>query len=351
MTKRMPLKKGNYSFDDPNIGSEWEPVVPENRAIPSNPNPQINQAQQAVNQAIANEPMPNWGNESYSQQSLFNDGGAIPPDEMGVPRIAGQRNVLQRFWDGAVAGYTDQQRDPNSRYKEGRYARSVFVDALNAIKGKDVAQPNLPGFDEALPRGRAYRVGEVLGRVGGDVTGFGTQKIAWTMHPMDIASTYSFDALRKLNIDPRMARLGSYGTALALGVGSNNFNPFNLAEGGRQAGFEAISANEDDPRKSDNAVLDMVFNRGLLGRTGKLLPWEQFSQERPNVSYDQYEKYKEYLRDPGFLGLVKGTTEGVDGPEARIMGYRVTPLGAVAALGTLGAVAAGARLAGKRRMN
>ena len=83
----------------------------------------------------------------------------------------------------------------------------------------------------------------------------------------------------------------------------------------------------------------MTVQRGLLGRTGRLLPWEQFRQERPDVDYETYAKYQDYLKDQGILGIAKGTLDGVDGAEARIVGYRVTPMGAIAAGSVLGGAA------------
>ena len=268
-------------------------------------------------------------------------GGSVSPQAVAEPRVAGQKGILGQIKDGFMAGFDFQQApvEGDKYHAAGRYTRSIVGDAIK--------RTHLPAEAYQVPI--VERAAIPIGRFAGDLTGFGTQSKFWNIHPMDITSTESFNVLKNQGLDPRLARAGAYGTALALGVGSNNFNPLNLVEGGRQEGFQAISVDEDDPRQSTNPVVDMVFNRGMLGRTGQLLPWEQFTQERPDVSYDQYDAYKQYLRDPGLLGLAKGTTEGVDGPEARIMGYRVTPLGAAAALGTLGTIAGVAKLAGRRR--
>jgi hypothetical protein len=130
---------------------------------------------------------------------------------------------------------------------------------------------------------------------------------------------------------------------------SGNYNPLNLMEGGRAAGYQAVTPTDEDLTKSENPVLDMALYRGMFGRSGKLLPWEQFHQERPDVAFEDFDAYKQYLREPGFLGLAKATGEGIDGPEARVMGYRVTPLGVLSAAGVLGGAIAAGRLA--RRMN
>ena len=82
----------------------------------------------------------------------------------------------------------------------------------------------------------------------------------------------------------------------------------------------------------------MLIDRGFLGKRGRLLPWEQFRQERTDIPYEQYEKYQNYLRnkDENALrdmtgGLLKGTLDGINGPELSVMGYSVTPTGALAA--------------------
>jgi hypothetical protein len=336
---REPVR---YSIDDPSIGSPWEDAIFVEGGTLPNPQPPV---PQVIDDEISRL-------HAQHRQDVQANPGYVPTDfgvdentGMPSPTLAGSRGILRDTWDGLVSGFTYQQQDPNSKYNDGRYSRSLLDDAWRAVRSKPQIPVNVPVVEGSKAFDAAYNVGRVIG----DGVGFGTQSKFWNIHPLDVASTQGFNFLKGQSIDPRVARLGAYSGALALGVGSNNFNPFNVMEGGRQTGFEAISADENDPRQSTNPVMDMVFHRGMLGRTGKLLPWEQFSQERPNVSYDQYEAYKEYLRDPGMLGLVKGTWDGVDGAEARIMGYRVTPLGVASALGTLGAVAGIAKLAGRRK--
>ncbi|MGL4349327.1 MAG: hypothetical protein ACRCT2_01890, partial [Plesiomonas shigelloides] len=138
----------------------------------------------------------------------------------------------------------------------------------------------------------------------------------------------------------REQQLVRYGTATTLGLLSQNYNPLNIAEGGRTAGFSAVNPTDEDPRKSENPIGEFFFDRGMLGRSGRLLPWEQFHEERPEIPYAKYSAYQDYIRQPGFMGLAKGTWDGVDGPEARIVGYRVQPE-AVAAAAALAAASIG----------
>lgn len=220
----------------------------------------------------------------------------------------------------------------------GHYSKSYLADLITNTHPTDLDRLNL-----------AQRVGLTGGRIVGDTTGFGTQSYTWNMHPLDITSTFGRQFLNKMGANTTESQVGAWAAANMLGYASGNWNPMNLGEGGRQAGYQAISANEQDPTKSDNPVADMAIWRGLFGRTGKILDYEQFHKERPDVSFERYDNYREYMRDPGFLGIAKGTLDGVDGAEARIMGYRLTPGGVAATLGTLGLAGAlvKARIAGR----
>jgi len=121
---------------------------------------------------------------------------------------------------------------------------------------------------------------------------------------------------------------------------SGNTNCLNIRGGGRTPGFQAVLPVEGDPTSSANPLLELGA-RYVFGRTGRVLPWEQFHAERPDVSFDDYERYTAYQFDKGplDLGLVKGTTRNLDGEmEGALMGFRV-PLSAATA--TAGAIAGG----------
>lgn len=321
------------------------------------------------------------GNRNNPPDSPYN-----PPNIEGAPAFAGKRGVLDQLKQipvlrNAIEGYEFQgkKRDGfNVRGAErfnadGKYSNSYVSDLLTGTHLPDTmvknpATGNLEPVSAYQDLNLAERAAIPVGRAARDLVGFGTQSFAWNINPLDVMGTVGHDILSKTRIKDAHEQLGIpgladdvpvatykipssviqpliYGSGLALGLGSGNFNPLNFAEGGRQQGFQAVTPNTDDPRQSDNALVDYTIQRGFFGRTGRLLPWEQFTQERPDVGYETYAKYQDYLKDQGVLGLgvAKGTMDGVDGPEARIAGYRVTPLGALAAAGTLG----GALLAAK----
>ena len=74
---------------------------------------------------------------------------------------------------------------------------------------------------------------------------------------------------------------------------------------------------ENDPTKSANLGQELV-DRYFLGRSGALLPYNEFVKERPDVSREEYNQYKNYLF--GDKSVVKATMDGVQGPEVTFMG-------------------------------
>ena len=80
-----------------------------------------------------------------------------------------------------------------------------------------------------------------------------------------------------------------------------------------------------------------IGSKYILGRTGGLLPYNQFKQERPDVSKGEYNAYKAFKYDKGLdlditdgdftlpTGILKGTTDGIHGPEIQFLG-RSLPL-------------------------
>lgn len=239
-------------------------------------------------------------------------------------------------WHGAKEGFEYNLRE------QGLYPKSVVFERAPSSAYNHLNSAGNAGF--------------VAGRIASDVTGHGSRKYIWGgVHPEDFVNRLGANYLKDVS---RAAAISApYFATLALGIGSGNYDPTNLGEGGRPDGYTAINADPLDPTKSTSPFYDVVIERGLFGRRGKVLPWEQFREERPDVSYEKYQRYKDYLfnKDDNLLrkmtgGLAKGTLDGINGPELSVMGYSVTPLGAAAALGTLAAVREGVkRFAALRR--
>ena len=115
-------------------------------------------------------------------------------------------------------------------------------------------------------------------------------------------------------------------TGIAINAGIGLLNPF-----GGQEGYKAVFESEEDPSKTSN-VLGEIAAKYVLGRTGNLLAWEDFKKVRPDVSKDEYMRYKAFKFDneadlnplDGDLvlptGILKYTNEGIHGPEVQFLG-------------------------------
>ncbi len=135
-------------------------------------------------------------------------------------------------------------------------------------------------------------------------------------------------------------------TAVGINAGIGLLNPF-----GGNEGYEAVLPSYDDPTKTSN-VIGEVAAKYILGRTGGMLNWNEFKEARPDVSKDEYHRYKAFKWDKGAdlnpfddgqftipTGVLKGTMDGIHGPEIQFLG-RSLPIAttimptAVAAIGT-----------------
>jgi hypothetical protein len=224
------------------------------------------------------------------------------------------------------------------------------VDGDGIIRTKSIFTDRAPAteYNWLPPEGQAAYA---AGRVAADFVGHGSRSFIWGAHPEDSLSRYGNKYLGEIPKNMRLPAL--YTAGAVMGIASGNYNPLNFEGGGAADGWAAVSADPEDPTVSTAPVYDMIIERGAFGRKGRILPWEQFRVERPDVSFEEYSKYKDYLynKDENLLrdmtfGLAKGTLDGINGPELNVMGYSVTPAGAAAALGTL----VGAKYLYKNRM-
>ena len=126
--------------------------------------------------------------------------------------------------------------------------------------------------------------------------------------------------------EPGFIDMLSIPSGIAINTGIGLMNPF-----GGQEGYKAVFPDEQDPNKTNNVVAE-VAAKYILGRTGGLLNWDEFKQVRPDVSKDEYMRYKAFKFDNGMdmnpldgdfsipTGVLKGTTEGIHGPEVQFLG-------------------------------
>ena len=139
-------------------------------------------------------------------------------------------------------------------------------------------------------------------------------------------------------------------TGIAINTGLGLMSPFGGAEG-----YKAALPSEEDPTKTNN-LLGEVAGKYFMGKTGKLLPYNEFSQVRPDVSPEEYRAYQAFKYDNNTdwnpldgdfvapFGVVKTTDEGIHGPELQFLG-RSLPVttGIVPYLGALAGGVAGVR--------
>jgi hypothetical protein len=136
--------------------------------------------------------------------------------------------------------------------------------------------------------------------------------------------------------------------SLALVGASGSHDLGNLLSGGRTPGFKAVLENPDNPTESTNVAGELLA-RYFLGRSGRLLDWEEFTQERPEVSRSDYERYNAFQFDKGVadMNLLKATDRNLTGePEVVAMGFQVPLSGASAAGGAMVGGVAGAKVLG-----
>jgi len=132
--------------------------------------------------------------------------------------------------------------------------------------------------------------------------------------------------LQKRNYEPGWVDALMVPSGIATNAGIGLLNPFGGSEG-----YDAVFASEEDPNKTEN-VLAEVAAKYILGRTGNLSKWDEFKEERPDVSKGEYNAYKAFkwdknndmdLRDGDFTvgtGVLKGTTDGIHGAELQFLG-------------------------------
>ena len=201
--------------------------------------------------------------------------------------------------------------------------------ALNRTAGREIfgSKPYLDKEDNQIQSGsKAYEYG-IANSEGDPKKGYFRAK----------------DGYRERNYEPGHIDLLAIPAGIAVNSSIGLLNPF-----GGQEGYKAVMPDEEDPTKTTN-VLGEVAAKYILGRTGGLLNWDDFKEVRPDVSKDEYMRYKAFKYDndmdlnpmdgdlvaPG--GILKYTNEGIHGPEVQFLG-RSLPL-ATGILPTAAAIA------------
>ena len=187
----------------------------------------------------------------------------------------------------------------------------------------------------------AQKAGALVGAAGADIVQDAARRFWWLLNaPQAVGEIVQEQVVGKAA--PQLYQKGEGGkrkyapgavqalsipAGLAINAGIGLMNPVGGSEG-----YKAVFPDEEDPTKTSN-VLGEVASKYFLGRSGNLLPYDEFVKVRPDVSEDEYRRYKAYKHSKAMdynptdgdvsllpLGYLKGTTEGIRGPEVEFMG-------------------------------
>ena len=169
------------------------------------------------------------------------------------------------------------------------------------------------------------------------------------------ARGYSFDDvgdLQKRNYSPGMVQALAIPTGVAINSGLGLLTPT-----GGYEGYKAALPSEEDPTKTSNVVGEVAL-KYMMGKTGNLLPYNEFVKVRPDVSRDEYNAYQAFKYDKSedynpldgdFSiggGALRGTSDGIHGAELQFLGRSLPATTAgipylTALAGTVGGAMAG----------
>ena len=301
---------------------------------------------------------------------------------------------LQRAKKGAKRAFGEGREDHRSALKRARADRGQELEGtrieqmmgtnrtvtlarelMGKADTKDVARRNEMGL--GIPEDRAEKIGYILGTLGADIVQDRGRSIWWLLNaPQATANVIQEIALKnqapqlygsKLKSDakdnPIKTKRAAYLEGIANKDGDPNAGYFRGKDGyhqrlydpghldalqipagiainssigllnpfGGQEGYKAVFESEEDPSKTSN-VLGEVAAKYILGRTGNLLNWDDFKKVRPDVSKDEYMRYKAFKYDNDAdlnpfdgdivlpTGVLKYTNEGIHGPEVQFLG-------------------------------
>lgn len=202
--------------------------------------------------------------------------------------------------------------------------------------------PTLNNLTEVDARGDiGARVAQGAGVAAGDIASDGLRNIWWFINaPQALANLVADETVQREGYkilgrqnDPIIKNRATRMAATLPAVLATSFGIGNVM---REEGYKAVLPSEGDPRQSENAIAE-AGSRYFLGRTGGLLPYNEFVKERPDVSKEEYYKYKTYLHnkqldlnpldgDFNVGGVVKGTVDGIHGPEVSFLGKSIPAL-------------------------
>jgi hypothetical protein len=230
-----------------------------------------------------------------------------------------------------------------------RRADEIYPTALN-LRGK--YHKELKDLGVSLRETPVQAAGAFGARLLTDIANDGTRGIYWRYnHPLAILDK-TVDKTLESAVGPEAYKeLGKQKTGLiALGITlpatalAGTYDITNVGEMFRPKGYAQSYAEEgsEDRRETEQPAQEL-FERFFLQRQGRPLKYETAKEDIPDLTPERYANFmRNYYQDKGLFGIVKYTSENLEGvPELRMLGYPVNIASAATALGGL----AGASLA------
>jgi len=267
-----------------------------------------------------------------------------------------RRRLANQIGEIPLGGYGAAEKKKLSDLRmDNLRAQNKYIDASKV--------PLTTGQYADIGDSFSARAAQTAGVVGRDIATDGLRNIWWFLNaPQAVAQIAALQGIHQAGkpytvqnrplVGRGALRLAATAPAvIAMSTGIGNI--------GRPAGYKAILPSDEDPRKTDSPVGELL-SRYFLGRTGRLLPYDEFAKERPDVDKGEYQRYKAYQfnkqtdlnpldGDFNILGALRGTTEGIHGPEINFMGKAIPALtGILPTAAAVMGIRKGIRKAGKR---
>ena len=260
-----------------------------------------------------------------------------------------------------LGGWSQKQKDDFAQARiEDPLVRRTTVEAGMAPTPDNTGEVRMRGDIGA-------RASQVAGVVQSDVMQDGLRNIWWFINaPQALTNLVADETVQREGYkilerenEPIIKNRGYRMAATLPAVLATSFGIGNVM---REEGYKAVLPGEGDPRVSENPIAE-AGARYFLGRTGGLLPYDEFVKERPDVSKEEYYKYKSYLFDKesdinpldgdfNLGGVVKGTVDGIHGPEVAFLGKSIPALTGMVPIATaIAGTRRGMRRAGDKLRN
>lgn len=203
-----------------------------------------------------------------------------------------------------------RKTDANTKMNQAREALAATPGnkaALEALKAAQQEHRNVL-FDETIER---------VGQVAGDYIGDGTRNLWWLINaPQAITGLVGRTIMKSEGSDALGAALGGTGLTLGMELATGNIDLTNLDEAGRPKGYSVLFPKEIQQVNPETGEIEIVLDRTksnnpaaeiaaryFLNRTGRILPEEQFLAERPDVTPEEYARFRAAKQDNTFFGL------------------------------------------------